>query len=59
MRSGTIPVIAIGGINQNNVTELAGTGICGVAVISAIFAADDVQKAAAGLRAKVEEMVKE
>ena len=55
----TIPVIAIGGINQNNVTELAGTGICGVAVISAIFAADDVQKAAAGLRAKVEEMVKE
>ena len=33
----TIPVIAIGGINQNNVTELAGTGICGVAVISAIF----------------------
>lgn len=55
----TIPVIAIGGINQNNVMELAGTGICGVAVISAIFAADDVQKAAAGLRAKVEEMVKE
>ena len=33
-----IPVIAIGGITRDNVTELSGSGICGIAVISAIFA---------------------
>jgi thiamine-phosphate pyrophosphorylase len=32
-----IPVIAIGGISKGNVLELAGSGICGIAVISAIF----------------------
>ena len=36
-----IPVIAIGGISKNNVMELAGSGICGIAVISAIFAQSD------------------
>lgn len=33
-----IPVVAIGGITQDNVKELSGSGINGVAVISAIFA---------------------
>lgn len=33
-----IPVIAIGGITKENVSELKGSGICGIAVISAIFA---------------------
>lgn len=37
-----IPVIAIGGISKGNVLELAGSGICGIAVISAIFAAKDI-----------------
>ena len=32
-----IPVIAIGGISKNNVMELAGSGICGIAVISAVL----------------------
>ena len=35
----SIPVVAIGGITQQNVEKLAGSGICGVAVISAIYAA--------------------
>ena len=39
-----IPVVAIGGINRNNILELAGTGISGVAVVSGIFAADDIEK---------------
>lgn len=52
-----IPVIAIGGINENNVMELAGTGICGIAVISAIFAKRDIKAAAEILRKKVEQMV--
>lgn len=50
-----IPVIAIGGITKENVAELAGSGICGVAVISAIFAQPDVRKAAAELKTAVKE----
>ncbi len=45
-----IPVIAIGGIGIHNVTELKGSGICGVAVISAIFAAKDIRTATAELK---------
>ena len=45
-----IPVIAIGGINKENVSELAGTGICGIAVISAIFAEKDIKKATEKLK---------
>lgn len=54
-----IPVIAIGGISKKNVMELKGTGICGIAVISAIFASKDITKDTAELRSKVEEMIKE
>ena len=48
----SIPVIAIGGISVNNVSELAGSGIVGIAVISAIFAAKDIKKATEDLKAK-------
>lgn len=41
-----IPVVAIGGISLENVEQLAGTGIDGVAVVSALFAAQDITKAA-------------
>ncbi len=41
----SIPVVAIGGISRDNVSELAGSGVCGVAVISAIFAQKDVRAA--------------
>lgn len=40
-----IPVIAIGGITKENVKELKKTGICGIAVISAIFGQEDIQTA--------------
>lgn len=40
-----IPVVAIGGITADNITELKGSGISGVAVVSAIFAADDITAA--------------
>lgn len=56
-RAVDIPVIAIGGITEENVTTLAGSGICGIAVISAIFAKPDITAAAAGLRKKTEEML--
>ncbi|MCR4926674.1 MAG: thiamine phosphate synthase [Lachnospiraceae bacterium] len=48
----SIPVIAIGGITLENVKELSGSGICGIAVISAIYAAEDIRKAAAELKAE-------
>ena len=40
----SIPVVAIGGITRENVTLLKGTGISGAALISAIFAAHDIEK---------------
>ena len=46
----SIPVIAIGGITEENVRELAGSGICGIAVISAIYAQRDIKKAAENLK---------
>ncbi|MBB5182100.1 thiamine phosphate synthase [Catenisphaera adipataccumulans] len=46
----SIPVIAIGGITRDNVTELKDSGIVGIAVISAIFAKDDIRAAAADLK---------
>lgn len=42
----SIPVVAIGGITRDNILRLAGSGISGVAVVSAIFAADDIEDAA-------------
>lgn len=48
-----IPVVAIGGINRKNIRELAGSGIDGVAVVSAIFAAEDAEAAARVLRETV------
>lgn len=45
-RSVTIPVVAIGGITIGNAPSLAGTGIAGVAVVSALFASDDPRSAA-------------
>ena len=53
-----IPVIAIGGITKDNVSELSGTGICGIAVISAIFAQTDIEGAAQVLKERTEAAVK-
>lgn len=52
-----IPVVAIGGITEDNVKELSGSGINGVAVISAIFAQNDIETATAKLKSCVEQMV--
>lgn len=51
-RAVSIPVVAIGGIGAHNVEQLWGSGICGVAVISAIFAAKDIRAAAAELKTR-------
>lgn len=51
----SIPVIAIGGISKENVGQLAGLGLDGVAVISAIYASDDLKAATEELKAKTVE----
>ena len=52
-----IPVVAIGGIGKSNIAQLSGTGVDGVALVSAIFAADDIEKECRLLRRLSEEMV--
>lgn len=56
-RAVSIPVVAIGGINANNLMELSHSGVDGVAVVSAIFAADEPGKATARLLELAKEMV--
>ena len=51
-RAVKIPVVAIGGINADNIHELSGSGIKGVAVISAIFAAENIRSAAIKLKGR-------
>ena len=53
-----IPVVAIGGVGRDNLSSLAGSGICGVAVVSALYAQPDVRAAARCLRSQVEEMLR-
>lgn len=53
-----IPVVAIGGISRDNVMQLSGSGICGIAVISAIFAQKDIKAATAELKELTREAVK-
>lgn len=54
-----IPVVAIGGISKSNLPQLAGTGVDGVALVSAIFGADDIEKECRLLRRMWEEIKKE
>ena len=49
----SIPVIAIGGISKDNVGQLAGLGLDGIAVISAVYAADDLKAATEDLKARM------
>lgn len=46
----SVPVVAIGGIKKGNMRQLKGSGADGVAVISAVFAAEDIQKECAELK---------
>lgn len=52
-----IPVCAIGGVSRDNLLELSGAGVDGVSVISAIFAAGDIEGACRELLALSTEMV--
>ena len=52
-----VPIVAIGGINRGNILKLAGSGVDGVALVSAIFSAEDIEGTCRELRAMSEEMV--
>lgn len=54
----SIPVVAIGGITRDNLMELKGSGIDGIAVVSAIFAQENIEEAARELKSRTEEMLK-
>ena len=56
-RSVSIPVVAIGGINAGNILQLSGSGVDGVAVVSAIFGAEDPGRATSELRKLSAQMV--
>ena len=49
---------AIGGIGADNILSLQGSGICGIAVVSAIFAAKDIEAATKVLKDRTEKMLK-
>lgn len=53
----TIPVVAIGGITQENLEQLKGSGICGIAVISAIYAQSDIKEASRKLKETTKKIV--
>jgi thiamine-phosphate pyrophosphorylase len=56
LRAVSIPVVAIGGIKEGNVEEVIAAGADGVAVVSAVVAAQDIEAAARRLRRKIKEI---
>lgn len=53
----SIPVVAIGGIGAENIEKLSGSGIAGVALVSAIYAEKDIKKATENMRCLMAEIV--
>ena len=54
-----VPVVAIGGLNKGNMRELAGTGVDGFAIVSAIFGAENIEETCRELLQIAEETVGE
>ncbi len=52
-----IPVVAIGGITAENMMQLKGTGIDGVALVSAIFSVSDIEETCKDLKKRADTMV--
>ncbi len=53
-----VPIVAIGGINRGNIGKLAGSGVDGAALVSAIFSAADIESTCRELRRLAERMVR-
>lgn len=55
----SVPIVAIGGITKNNICQLKGTGVDGVAVVSAIFAQANIKDSTVELLELSKKMVNE
>ena len=55
----TIPVVAIGGIHKDNIMELKGSGIRGVALISAILNNENIEQATKDIKKQIQDMLEE
>ena len=53
----SIPVVAIGGIDSGNIGRLKGTGVAGAAVVSGIFATENIERACRQLRTQLDDIV--
>ena len=53
----SIPAVAVGGISYDNVCQIQGSSVSGVAVVSAIFGAEDIEKATTLLKERVKAVV--
>lgn len=52
-KSVTIPIVAIGGINADNINKFANTNVDGIAVVSAIYGQNDIKSATENLLNKI------
>ena len=52
-----IPVVAIGGLTSENIDQLIGTGIAGVAVVRDLMQAEDIEAKAHALLTKLDDIV--
>lgn len=52
-----VPIVAIGGLNRDNILQLSGSGVDGVALVSAIFSAENIEETCRELRVLSEKMV--
>ncbi len=53
----SIPTVAIGGISFENISEIKGAGVDGVAVVSAVFAADNIRRETAELKRRASKYI--
>lgn len=53
----TIPVVAIGGIKEENIEQLMGTGVAGVSLVSEIMLAEQITEKVQGLMRVTERML--
>lgn len=53
----SIPVVAIGGISKHNMVQLSNTGVDGVALVSAIFSAENIEAECKTLKSLAKKMV--
>ena len=52
-----MPIVAIGGLNRGNILQLSGSGVDGVALVSAIFGVENIEESCRELQVLAKKMV--